>query len=609
MSKYKPDIQIYYGTKENKDKLIPAPNITISLEYNYSNDSIIGYTYVVNLSGFITALDLREIDYDQEITEPDNYAIGAVIDHAYKLRNILSQNGSILYITKGDDKNTNILMAKGGILRSFNIDESPNNWMHYVGYTASLEFTNIDFGSEIDTPFLSSDSYNSNSIIDIGKYKIKSFNDSWSLTFDENDSFSKVFNNEYDLPLHMPNNSFNIEYTISAVGKHFFVYDNAENDSTQRKLLPAWEQAKNFVQDRLYKQVNAIIKNILKSTDDASCNPEEKLNTLHNFDKEGLFKDFDDYKIYNEKISCDTSESEGSFSATYSAIVKNIKGDTGWTSPETKHTVQKNTTVAYAKGIPVVNISLNGTIQGLIEGGLIKKSEPIKLPNSGSFFISQDQVNTQYNNAKKLLDKIYSETSYNFGLGDSGKRDIDPDFKKQLGITMEVLGIPVNPLDPISDPPHPISFNLTHDYFNGNITYAIEYSSEKFCGRKINDISITTNNPNKVVAVFNIPSSNNCPLIQELGTYTNRIVNISIKGTDLSDYGQPPIQNELLGMDIVSEITKELTLTCPQIGSLPITLPLPGTYIITQQQYTRNPIDGSFSVDISYICNKLGCPI
>ncbi|NCA31003.1 MAG: hypothetical protein EBS93_09865, partial [Chitinophagia bacterium] len=121
------------------------------------------------------------------------------------------------------------------------------------------------------------------------------------------------------------------------------------------------------------------------------------------------------------------------------------------------------------------------------------------------------------------------------------------------------------------------------------------------CGRKINDITINTNRPNKILATFNIPNSQNCPLIQELGTHTAAIVSISIQGIDLSDDGQPP------DLDIIAEITKELDLDCLDIGYLPIDLPASGTYIITEQQYTRNPIDGSFSVNISYICNNSGC--
>jgi len=44
------------------------------------------------------------------------------------------------------------------------------------------------------------------------------------------------------------------------------------------------------------------------------------------------------YKIFNEKVSCNTSEGEGSFSLTYTAILKRISGDNTYNSENTIHT-------------------------------------------------------------------------------------------------------------------------------------------------------------------------------------------------------------------------------------------------------------------------------
>ena len=63
MATYKPDIKIYYGSISTENRLIPAPNISIAINYNYSNDSIIGYTYIFNIQGTATALDLRTLNY------------------------------------------------------------------------------------------------------------------------------------------------------------------------------------------------------------------------------------------------------------------------------------------------------------------------------------------------------------------------------------------------------------------------------------------------------------------------------------------------------------------------------------------------------------------
>ena len=601
---YDPEIKIFYGEQNNDHRLIPAPNISVSLEYKYSNDTIIGYNYVINLSGYATALDLRDLNNGDTIPSSPQYNAGAVIDHIHKLRQILVQNGNILWVV---DKNNNpILVARGGILRSFTVDESSNNMIHFSPYSASLEFHSVDFDNKTEScssTFLDPATFNADGIIDINKFKIKSFEDSWSFSFDENDSFARIKNNDVATNLNINNNTFNIEYTINAIGKHFFVYsDNTTNDST---VLPAWEQAKNFVQYRLYNQVTNLINNVLKDSYNSACSSSDGLNSLlEPGSGNGLLKGLgdSDYKIFNEQITCDASESDGSFSAKYSAIIKSSLGNSGWTSPNTKHNITKNITVNNNQGSSVTNISVNGTIEGLIEGGLIRINEPLQLPQSGSLLIAGSQSSNKYNNAKDLLDQIYSEADYSGGIGECSKRDLKAFFKTALGITPQQLDLNIDPTDCVPDPPHPITFNLTHDYKAGTINYTVEYSNKK-CGRKFTDITIQTNNPNKIFATFNIPNSYNCPVIQELGTYSAKKVTLTVKGIDTSEIGQPT------NLDATQEIINSLSLGCYDMGYLPIALPPAGTYIITQKQYTKNPIDGSFTVVISYICGTSGCSL
>ena len=603
MSIYKPDIKIYYGKLDADHRLVPAPDITISLEYNYSNDTIIGYTYIINLNGSATALDLRDVD-DAEIPPSPNYNSGSIMDHIHKLRKILSQNGNILHIVDRDG--TSILKAKGGILRSLSFNESPNNWTHYATYSATIEFNSVDFTDkteDCDSLFLDPNTYNTNGITDLTKFKIKSFNDSWSITFDENEAFSKIKNNDVNKNLNINNHSFNIQYTISSVGKHFFNYTN--ETTGESKLLPAWEQAKNFVQSRLYDQVTSLINNVLKNSY-SSCSSADGLDDIlePGTSADGLLKDIGNskYKIFNEKITCEASESEGSFSATYNAIVKSNNGNASWSSPETKHIVSKSISTDYSSGSPIKNISVKGTIEGLVEGGIIRSSNPIILPKTGSILIYNDNsnINNKYTNAKLLLDKIYSELDYNNGIGENGKRDLKPIFKNILGITATALGINNSSIDTTPDPPHPISFNLTHDYNNGTINYSIEYSGKRTCGKKFSEISIQITQPTKLSAMFNIPNSNSCPVFQELGTYTAKKVSITAQGIDLSENGQPT------NVNIVNEIINDLNLGCYGNGYMPISLGSDG--IITEKRYTRNPLDGTFTVNIGYICSN-SCPI
>lgn len=615
MSTYKPEIKVYYGSISNENRLIPAPDISISTEYVYSNDSIIGYTYIFSFNGSVTALDLREVEYGGEYSEPDDYNMGAVVDHIHKLRSILSENGKILRIVNGQNDSV-ILEARGGILRSFSFDESNNNWTHFASYSASIEFSSVDFMSSTescDNVFLDPLSFPSGAagIVDINSFKIKNFSDNWSFNFNETDSYNRVKNIDTGENLNLNNITFSIEYSINAVGKNFHVYTN-QNDS---KLLPAWEQAKNFVQYRLYEQVTNLLNNVLKNPY-SPCSSSDGLKDVHVPGSSGLLSSLGDssYKIYNEEITCEASESAGSFSASYSATVKSSLGNNLWSDPAATHTIEKSIqTSTDSNGTITKNISVNGTIQGLIEGGLIKSNKAIELPNQGSIKLLNNISDNKYNNAKIVLDKIYSSLDYNRGIGECGKRDLKPTFKDILGITIDKLEIegqtnepPQCPLDPsscvIPDPPHPASFNLTHDYVNGTITYSLDYNSEDAnCqngnNAKFTQISIQTSQPNKVTATFNIPNSEECALIQELGTFTAKTVNITIAGVDNSCIGRP---------EKVDFNTLIKCGSCDSEEYFPIQLPPSEDIILTQKQYSNNPVDGSFTINLSYICSK-GC--
>lgn len=603
---YSPQTIIYYGTKgSNTSRLAPAPDFDINIEYQYSNDTIIGYTYTITLRGNATALDLSSVNYggSYDIDTVSNGSIGGVIDHINRVRKILHQNGNILYVVNGSNNST-ILRAKGGKLRSISFDESSNNWMYYAPYSATIEFDSIDFGNENDScnSFLDPLSYadDDSGIINLDKFKLKSFSDNWSFTFDENESFEKSSITESSKSIRINNNSFNLTYNINATGKHYYDYSSPDTNSSAN-ILPAWEQAKNFVQYRLYYQVTNLIKGILKNTYTSACSGGEELQDLNTpGGTDGILKSIgDSYNIYNETITCEVSESDGSFSATYNAIVKRQTTDSSFSSNQTKHSITKNHSIDNSSLVPIHTLSVEGNIQGLVEGGLIRSGKPIQLPNKGPIFIHNNTSYTnKYDNALSVLNKIYSPNDYNNGIGENGKRDLKPAFKSLLDITNDALESPASSSDPLPDSPHPTSFNITHDYFNGSINYSVEYKSNaNSCGRKYKNVSIETNMPTRVIAVFNIPNSNSCPLVQDLFTYTATTVNISVEGVDLSETGQPTSLNlnTLINCG-----------TCFSSEYFPVTIP--NGSIITDKTYTYNPLDGSFTANVSYICAE-GCNI
>lgn len=600
---YEPLARMYYchtapPPSGSDTRIVPTPDITIATKFNYSNDTMVGYTYEITFTGIVSALDARTATSDT-----DYKPFGGTIDNIGKLRNRLAANGSSLYVM--DKEDNPILKATGGILRSFNVDESTNNMVVTVNFTAVIEFQSLEMGSAADTEdcensLIDPSGYPAGQpgIVDLAKFKIKSFEDNWSFTFDEIEAFNKVKLNELGFNMDINNSSFNVQYTISAVGQDFY----KEEGTAPYKLIPSWEQAKNFVQYRLYNQATNLIDNILKNQGAANgCSPSGSLNSIQTpgVGTSGLLQNFDSqYSVYNETINCDTSQSDGSFSATYNALVKwNIDGT--YSLPAATHTVSKSVNTSYDGNTAKKSINIEGKIEGLIEGGLINTSGILSLPERGSLLICNGSTpTTKYSSAKTLLDKLYDPTMHDAGIGPRGKRDLKTGYKGILGIAID-LGAPDSGScsDERADPPHPSSFNLTHDYIQGTINYSITYDNTSQCCRKMRDVTIDTKEPTKILAIFNAPNSYSCPIIQDIGTQTAKTITITIQGTDLTENGMP---------GTVNLTTLAARGSCSVDDYLPISLP---SGIFTQKQYTHNPLDGSFTINAAYICRGSGCSL
>jgi len=608
MELYLPDILMYYYPDGedvvNSYKITPAADISINLEYKYSNDNIIGYIYVINLNGNACAISnyVRGLNYGDEynIGNVSAYNLGAVVDEIEFLRNLLLKNGSTLEIVNASNGQS-LLKAHNGILRSLSFDESTNNWSRSANYQATIEFTDIFYnGTKSQELFLNL--ITENNIVDINEYRIKDFNDSWSISFDDNTSYNSSTIDEETRPISINNHSFNISYNISAVGQTIY------KDGIK---ISAFEQAKNFVQHKLHNQIKGFLANILKVRDSitgsdytqSSCDAsKDGLDNIHFLtDNDGLLhsltNDSDDFfDIFNETITCDSSKSAGSFSATYSAIVKTKKNtETYFSSKSTIHTFNKSINKTYNTGATETKIIISGSIKGLMERGL-RGDGPLILPDVGTFLVYTPQTTSKYSHAVELLNNIIDKSNR---VGSTGKQDLTKAFKDFLGITSEKLGPGYNSsIEERLHDPHPISFNLTHDYNGGIINYTVEYTNNNFGGRKYRELTVQTTMPTKVVALFNIPNSNSVPVLQDLGTTTAKTVNISVQGIDLGNT-QHDLNSNLYDYIIGAEDPINP-------GNYPISLPsIPNNSIITQQQLTKNIVDGTYSISLTYTC----CPV
>jgi hypothetical protein len=575
----------YYGPEDdhsNTYTLSPIPAISISKEFHYANSVIIGYTYIVNLNGKIVVEEFNDENKDI-VVKPAEKGIKKLMGNVEIVRKILSRNGSTLEV-QDKDANT-VLKAIGGILRSLNFSESPNYWTTSVDYSAQIEFNEIQFlGQNIDcgvsdidpeskTPFL----------VDTDRYKIRSFTDNWSFSI-TGDSFDFVGLGDFG-ELNIANMEVQVTYTISATGKAYFC---------DEKTIPAHEQARIFVQSKLYHNVTELITGgysrlftITADTEGGACGTET-LNTIHRPPESGiddtLFGDIL-YLPSDESISCTVSESEGSFSATYSCTLKAAADDD---TKNIKHTLSKTfSKERIGKDKYNCTISINGTIEGLIPGGLITSGGEFELPQSGSLLIRS--ANSGTINKMGLAEDFFDNyIAQNY--------DLFPLFKEQLGITYENLCINTEEVcEELPESPTPSNFTLTKNYTEGTINYSAEYTSERACEEvgKNSSISVTSDGGTDVIAEFVVPNGNT--IIQDIGTKTAKRITISIQGNSGEDRSCCEESTGLSGL-INSAACNPVSIPSG------IGLPTGDDFIITQLQRSDNKKDGTYNMTISYLC-------
>lgn len=562
---YSPSIKMYYYEAGNSpgesDRLVPVPQITINPEYYYANDTIIGYTYNIQLAGYATSLDLRQ---------EQNSVLGLsdTLSSIKTIKNIFNKNNGTLELL---DTSGTIIKAFGGIIRDIQFSESSNLWINYSQYTIDLEFNEIQLSDcsglqdLISCGSIPSGISDSPELIDMKEHKVKSFSDGWSFTIDDNayNTYSE-FLNEY----------ITVSYNISANGKHYFVND---------KLIPAWEQAKNFCQYRLKQQVDRLIEKAIRRTDaNDGCITDGSLSTIFGSGL-GLIDGLSDsnYSIYNEKITCSTSEAQGSFEANYSSIIKRTNNAGTYSHPNSIHTFSINKNISDDGKQKNIQMSVEGNIQGLVPGGLIKSSGIVFFPNNGSILVSNAPASNKYDNALIAYNLIGNNKSLKNG------------FVSSLGITNNTIGVSGSCFDP-SDVPPANNLNITHNYIEGTINYSSNYDTINACrgsGAGYQTISINVEEPTPSIAEFVVPGRSGGPVIQRLNTDKPKRMTINIQGA------QPPEDC----CATTSGLVENNCATSPTFSGIP-DINISGA-ILTQNQYTSST-DGSFSITKAYIyCN------
>lgn len=574
MPGYNTALQVYYckqtETPGSSHRLAPAPQISINPEIYYANDNVIGYTYKITLSGYANALR-KELDE----TSVD-YGLEPTVAHMGDIREIFNTNGGNLYIKQG---NTNVLVAKGATIQNIKFNESENRWVNYSPYTIELEFNEIDLqGCENNSTIncnssifhqISEATHSSDLLVDIKKYKIKEFKDSWTFTID---------NQIYDNFGGIDNNVFKVTYNLSATGKNYYVNDN---------LVPAWQQARLFVQDKLYKQIFGLVSGSLQIDKDnqSSCDTLKTLATIHDTDtlsvrESGLLEGFTtirdgndiNYGVYNETISCDTSESDGSFNITYNATFKKYDPTLNPLANAILHSYTKNITTSTDQRLDA-SISVQGKVQGLVRGGFIHYNGDFTLPQSGTLITSIDSTDTKYNNALQY---------YNTKVGSS--IDLFNSHKELLKIKKSQLLIKGD-----DGYPSPSNFTLDHNYFDGAINYNATYerSLANAIDKGFTNITITRQDPVDIIQEFIVPGRIQGPIIQKLNMKTSRTVTVNIEGAS-------PNNKKCNIIDVCNNIPSF------NIDKFEQLLAESDSWVKTKEDYTTNLLDGSYSISLEY---------
>lgn len=562
MSEYNPNVVIYYRTEANR--LAPAPTISISPEIYYSNDNPIGYTYNITLSGYANALR-KELN-----SGSTNYGLEPLLDHMGDIREIFDRNGGDLYITSSGNK----IVAKGATIKSISFNPSDNKWVNYAPYTVELEFNEVDFvGCSGNAPIDCSDSIfhqiaNAKNVCDnlvnLTSYKIKAFSDKWTFTIDERiyDNYSDVYNS-----------SFDVSYTVSATGKNYYV---------NGKLIPAYQQAKLFVQQRLQEQIISLINGAIQIEADNmnSCAATKDITQIHDTDTTGGIADgmntlrngFSVFDVYNETISCDASESDGSFSLNYKALIKRTDATINPLANAAIHSYTKDISTDNTSS---ASISVKGNIRGLVRGGFIYYNfNDFQLPSSGSFITAKDGAETRYGNAL---------AHYTSHIGNN--TDLLPALKDKLNIKKSQLLIKGT-----DGYPSAASFVLDHNYTDGTLSYTATYDKAQTIAkdRGYINISIVRNDPVDMVQEFIVPGRYNGPIIQKLNMKTARTISINIDGATQENKTCSSV-NELCSYFPTFRIDGFASLINERQDM-----------IKTREEYTSNPIDGSFSISLEY---------
>lgn len=617
----------------------PTPQIGIEKEPIYAGDNVIGFTYIVNIKGWASSVHLTDGNTISDITK--------TFKSLETIQSILQKNGKTLILK--DCNRNNCLTAYGGHLKNFTVEEG--QWVNYAKYNASLEFTdlfftdidgNSSYGIDTDTVAVQDTQY----ALDL--LRIRSYTDKWNFIIPENEAYQYYARiatlNEAGGPVYAVEDytQINVEYTITAKGKHYY----ASNDTT----VASWESAKNFVQKKLYDNIvkfrsadigvlsgQFLTNGSYTSNDVAVGNLNDGL-TSSTFvapvvppilDRSITYR----FNIFNEVVNCSTSEADGTFTATYSCVLKRV--DPSVASPQNSiHTF----TAVYDQTNDFSSsnrtITINGSVQGMLRTNILSYANDgltLVLPYYGTFFaVPAEETNSKYGFAWEDFINYIGEYDTITDPTNPMINDLKSNFKNVLSINYASLFPNTSQDSPcVRDKgwnslyqvlAEPKSFTVSHNYTQGTIDYTATYDTERSCAaeRGFQSLTITEDDPVPIYAEHTVVGRTRGPILQNLNTNKAKNITIKFEGvtrkgcvaghpfttgyTDLDPKYQG-ISAEVCDTDGYVFLPPQVLLIYDQTEQASVILGEP--MIRRSNNVTYNPVDGSYSIDRSYIvCHK-----
>ena len=363
---------------------------------------------------------------------------------------------------------------------------------------------------------------------------IADFSEDWAVEVDEGQGES------VELP-----RSYRVTHSINATGKTHF--------GPGGKKYKAWEQAKNFVQQRLGDNPAGNYPNIMGKIGSGTLNL------------------VDAYRGFNHTRTENLSESAGSYSVSETWLI--AKGNAY---------ENYNLSISSSTDNPFVSVSIDGNIKGLTEyspsgfGGndlnLLNGGKEPTTPPSGAYENALGKYNAISNNqAYGLTSDIYARANNSVAVALNSQ---------------------------------PQSVSLGTNEYTGEITYNLQFDNRPtniISGVLAEQISVNDTYPGDVFAVIPVIGRATGPVLQYIGGRTEYRRDLSINLT--MDYTKVPygsLRNPLL--------TKKPSIvepTATQIANLvkelsPASEPGVRKYFVSPPSESWNPKDGTYSFNLSW---------